>query len=411
MSQGLFDGLRVIDAASFVAAPAAATLMADFGADVIKIEPPGGDAYRWSYLVPGQPVPEHNHYWMMGSRNKRSLALDLKSPDGLEILERLLDTADVFITNFPLSVRRRLKIGYEDVSRSRPRLIYASFTAYGETGPEVEKPGYDATSYWARSGLMDLMRANEDAEPLRPVAGLGDNPCGVTLYAAIVSALYRRAQTGLGGQVGASLLAGGLWTNSLVVQAALCGNPIAPRQPRETVRSACNNTYRCRDGRWINIMILDEDRRFLPLLRAIGRQDLAEDARFATRDNRQNNTPELIAIFDREFSTRDLSAWRKNLDAAGITFDIVGTLADIAQDPQMRAIGALIPYADNPDLLTIGSPFELDGIEKVSPRAAPGLGEHSEDVLREAGYSAAEIQRLLASRVVIKPEPAIPSPA
>jgi crotonobetainyl-CoA:carnitine CoA-transferase CaiB-like acyl-CoA transferase len=149
-------------------------------------------------------------------------------------------------------------------------LVYASFTAYGETGPEVEKPGYDATSYWARSGLMDLMRANEEAEPLRPVAGLGDNPCGVTLYAAIVSALYWREQTGLGGQVGASLLANGLWANSLFVQAALCGNPIAPRQPRETVRSACYNTYRCRDGRWINIMILDEERRFIPLLRAVG---------------------------------------------------------------------------------------------------------------------------------------------
>jgi crotonobetainyl-CoA:carnitine CoA-transferase CaiB-like acyl-CoA transferase len=116
MNQSLFKGLKVIDDASFVAAPAAATLMADFGADVIKIEPPGGDAYRWSYLVPGQPAPEHNHFWMMGSRNKRSLALDLKSPVGLEIVQRLLDTADVFITNFPLSVRRRLKIGYEDVS-------------------------------------------------------------------------------------------------------------------------------------------------------------------------------------------------------------------------------------------------------------------------------------------------------
>ena len=411
MSQGLFKGLRVIDCASFVAAPAAATLMSDFGADVIKLEPLEGDAYRWSYLVPGQPVQKHNHYWMLGSRNKRSLALDLKTADGLRVLQRLLDSADVFITNLPLSVRRRLQIAYEDVSPRRPRLIYASFTAYGETGPEVEKPGFDATSYWARSGLMDMMRADAETEPLRPLGGLGDNPAGVTLYAAIVSALYRRERTGAGGLVTSSLLAAGLWTNSLAVQAKLCGVPIPPRQPRDRVSNACVNTYRCRDGRWLNVMILNEDKLFAPLLRALGREELAEDPRFATRDTRRANAAELIAIFDREFTSRDLAEWRKALDAAGITFDIVGTLDDIPNDPQMRAAGALVPFAEEPDMLTVSSPFALAGIEKTGPGRAPDLGEHSEAVLREAGFDAAEIRRMREAGVFIQSKPPMPPTA
>jgi formyl-CoA transferase len=402
MSEGLFEGLKVIDCASFVAAPAAATLLADFGADVIKLEPPEGDAYRWSYMVPGVPVPEHNWLWMLGSRNKRSLALDLKSADGLRILQRLLDSTDVFITNLPLAARRRLKIGYEDVSPTRPKLIYASFTANGETGPEVEKPGFDSTSYWARSGLMDLMRADKDADPLFPTSGVGDQPTGATLYGAIVSALYRRERTGRGGKVSASLLAAGLWTNALPVQAKLCGVPAAPRLPREKVSNAFVNSYRCRDGRWFNMMILNEDKRFGPLLATMGREELARDPRFATRDDRRSNAAALIAIFDREFAAHDLAEWRRRLDAADITFDVINTMDDLLNDVQMQAIGALVPFAHNPDMLTINSPFALDDVEKTPPGRAPGLGEHSEEVLREAGFDTAEIKQLREARVIVQ---------
>src|SRR5258708_29229794 len=179
-----------------------------------------------------QPVPKHNHGWVLGAGNKRSLAIDLKNPAGRAVLYRLLDSAVVFIPSLPQTARRRLRIGYQDVAPTRPRLIYASFTAYGETGPEADKPGFDSTAYWARSGLMDAARANEEAEPLRAISGVGDQPMGVTLYAAIVSALYRRERTGQGGMVGASLLAGGLWANALSGQAKLCRTPPPPRQPR-----------------------------------------------------------------------------------------------------------------------------------------------------------------------------------
>ena len=396
MGKGLFDGLKVIDCASFVAAPAAATLMADFGADVIKVEPPEGDPYRWSYAPPGQPVPEHNHLWMLGSRGKRAIVLDLKTAKGLGVLYRLLDTADVFITNLPLSVRRRLKVGYEDVGPQRRRLIYASLTAYGETGPEVDKAGFDSTAYWARSGLMDEMRVNPESEPLRPIGGLGDQPSGVTLYAAIVSALYRRERTGEGGKVSASLLAGGLWANALVVQASLCGAPVPPRQPREKSANACVNTYRCRDGRWLNVMILNEARQFSSLLGTLGCAALASDPRFATPQARRSNAAQLVAVFDGKFAEHDQSEWRRRLDAAGITFDVVGTVDDIHNDPQMRAIGAVLPFADDSGLLTVNSPFDIEGVDKTPPGAAPALGQHNVEVLREAGFTDAEIAGLVA---------------
>jgi crotonobetainyl-CoA:carnitine CoA-transferase CaiB-like acyl-CoA transferase len=398
LGEGLFDGLKVIDCASWVAAPAAATLLADFGACVIKIEPPEGDPYRQSYTHI-QPLPKYNHGWLLGGRNKRSLAIDLKVPAGRDVLHRLLDDADIFITNLPLAVRHRLGIGYEDVAPARPQLIYASFTAYGETGPEADKPGFDSTAYWARSGLMDAMRADADAEPLRPVGGLGDQPMGVTLYAAIVSALYRRERVGFGGKVSASLLAGGLWANALPVQAKLCGTTLPPRVARQKAANACINTYRCRDGRWFNLMILNELRQFAGLLEALGCEALASDPRFATPQQRRTNAPALVAIFDARFAERDFVQVRAALDRAGITVDVIGTLEDIADDPQMRAVGAIVPMAGEPGLMTVNSPFELEGVSKTPPGPAPELGQHSAEILREAGFGEAEIEHLRATKV------------
>ncbi len=279
-------------------------------------------------------------------------------------------------------------------------MIYASFTAYGETGPEADKPGFDSTAYWARSGLMDAARANDEAEPLRAISGVGDQPMGVTLYAAIVSALYRRERTGHGGMVGTSLLAGGLWANALSVQAKLCGTVLPPRQPRHKVTNACVNTYRCRDGRWFNMMILNEARQLSGLLEALELRRAGERPRvFATPEGRRSNAPELVAIFDRKFAERDFADWRVALDRAGITFDVIGTLDDVLEDPQIRAVGAIVPVAGNPELMTVNSPFELDGVDKTSPGAAPALGQHSAEILREAGLGEAEIEHLKATNV------------
>jgi len=171
-----FEGLKVIDCASFIAAPAAATILADFGADVVKVEPPEGDPYRELFRAQGFGPSGRNFGWELDSRNKRSLAVDLKRPEGREVLERLVRSADVFLTNLPLSARRRLRIDHASLEPLNPRLIYASFTAYGETGVEAEKTGFDSTAYWSRSGLMDLVKTDHTALPARSVAGMGDHP-------------------------------------------------------------------------------------------------------------------------------------------------------------------------------------------------------------------------------------------
>src|SRR5215468_1163009 len=204
MTEHLFADLKVIDCASWVAGPAATTILSDFGADVIKIEPPGaGDPWRASTPVPGKAT---DYFWQLTSRNKRSLALDLKHAEGIAVLHRLVTTADVFVTNFPLPVRDRLKLSPAHLMPLNSRLIYASFTAYGEAGEEAEKTGFDSTAYWARTGLMDQVRAAPSTPPARSMPGMGDHPSATGLYAAIVTALYRRERTVQGGVVKSSLL-------------------------------------------------------------------------------------------------------------------------------------------------------------------------------------------------------------
>src|SRR5256884_1297976 len=199
MPESLFAGLHVIDCASWIAGPAAATILADFGADVIKIEPPGvGDPWRALTPIPGKIT---DAYWQLTSRNRRSLALDLKQADGRAVLYRLLASAAVFITNSPLPVRERLQIAPAQVLPLNPRLIYASFTAYGEVGDDAAKTGFDSTAYWARTGLMDSVRATEETEPARSAPGMGDHPSATGLYAAIVTALYRRGERARGGRL------------------------------------------------------------------------------------------------------------------------------------------------------------------------------------------------------------------
>ena len=185
--QRLLDGLRVLDAASFIAGPVATTAMADFGADVVKIEPPGGDTYRIRNT--GYPPSPYNFPWIVDNRSKRGVAIDLRTPDGQSVLHRLVRRADVFVTNVPLDARARLGVRYEDLAPLNARLIYGSITAYGETGEEAGRPGFDSTALWARTGLMDLVRPSPHSPPARSLPGMGDHPTGMSLFGAIMAAL------------------------------------------------------------------------------------------------------------------------------------------------------------------------------------------------------------------------------
>jgi formyl-CoA transferase len=400
MEKGIFEGLKVLDCASFIAAPAAATVLSDFGADVVKIEPPGsGDPYRNLPNLPGYPHSEHNFAWMLEARNKKSIALDLSQAEAQAVLYRLVAEADVFITNMPPSVRNKLGITYDHLAHRNERLIYASFTGYGEKGEEANKPGFDSNAYWARSGLMDLVRADEETTPARSVAGMGDHPCAMAFYSAIVTALYRRERTGKGGHVSTNLMANGIWANGVLAQAKLCGAKFERRRPRAQALNAVTNHYRCKDGRWIILSLLNEERQWPALARCLGREELIADARFVTKADRHARSVELIAIFDQVFATKDLAEWRKLLDGNGLVFGVVGILDDVANDRQMLDNNVLVPF-ENDTMLTINSPIWIDGTRKVQPRKPPGVGEHSDEILRNAGYDDAAIRKLRASGAV-----------
>ena len=398
----LLEGIRVIDAASFIAGPVATTAMADFGADVVKLEPPGGDTYRVRNA--GYPPSPYNFPWIVDNRNKRGVAIDLRTVDGRRLLHRLVARADVFVTNVPLDGRGRLGVRWEDLAPLNPRLIYGSITAYGEEGEEASRPGFDSTALWARTGLMDLVRPSPDAPPARSLPGMGDHPTGMALFGAIMAALYQRERTGRGAMVSTSLLANGLWLNAIAAQGILCGARTVVRPPREAAVDALGNLYRTRDNRWFLIALTPDGRRWQHFTAVIGHPELFADPRFATPPARRDNVRALIAILDAVFAERDWAEWRRLLEAAGIAFGVVGTLDEIPHDPQMRASGALVPLEDPRAgaTLTVSSPLHIHGQAKVPAAMAPELGEHTVEVLREAGLDQAEIDRLLRAGVVVQ---------
>jgi len=394
MGSGLFSDLLVIDCASFIAGPAAATMLSDFGARVIKIEPPGvGDSYRNLWRLRGTPE-ELDYFWTLDSRNKESLALDLKAPAARAVLEALIGRADVFITNYPFPVRERLRLRAQDVLPLNRRLIYASLTPYGEEGPERDRTAYDATAWWARSGLMDMVRATGETELALSTPGMGDHPTAVAMYAAIVTALYRRQATGEGGAVSTSLMANGLWSNACQVQAALCGYDLPPRGERG-MRSPLTEFYQTQDGRSFILGIVNPALHWPALARVLEREEWLDDPRFATPAARVEHAADLAAMLEAVFASEPWAHWEERLTAAGITIGIVGRTGDHADDPQIGANGLLPEFSDGGGLRTVDSPFQIAGEAKQPPRMAPGIGQHTRAILAECGCAAEAIAAVI----------------
>ncbi|WP_421996298.1 CaiB/BaiF CoA transferase family protein [Reyranella sp.] len=393
-------GLRVLDVSSFIAAPAAAVVLGDWGADVIKVEGPDGDPNRRIMLDSSNyPKGAVNYPWQMDSRNKRSIVLDLKQPAARAALDRLIAVSDVLICNFPPPVRDKLRLGYDDVKAVNPRLIYASLTGYGETGPDRDRPGFDVTAYFARSGLLDAQRY-EDGPPGVPVPAQGDRATAMTLVSAILMGLMQRARTGEGSWVGTSLLGNGLWSCGVVAQAALVDAYLPPRPPLDRPRSALGSIYRTADDRWLQLTIVREDRMWPGICQTIERPELETDPRFATLEERRRRSGELAAILRDAFAGRDYEHWRRTMAAHGITFGVISRPQDIPDDQQAVACGAVVETAI-PDMpRTLSNPIRLGFAEQKAARPAPALGEHSDQVLAEAGLSAGEIAALRQSGAV-----------
>jgi crotonobetainyl-CoA:carnitine CoA-transferase CaiB-like acyl-CoA transferase len=392
----ILSGLKVIDCGTFVFGPAATTVLSDFGAEVIKIEPPGiGDPYRYLQKMAPLPDCEHAYGWMLTNRNKRGIVLNLKDEEGQGVLRRLVGDADVFVTNYHPSVLAAFRATYEDLAPVNPRLVYAQASGYGELGEEAEKPGYDATAWWARSGLMESVR-EADSVPALSVAAMGDHPSAMTLVAGILLALLQRERSGRGTKVSSSLLANGAWANAFLLQAAFAG--AAPFRPvtRLQTPNALVNRYRTRDGRWILLAMVQEAKDWPRLPVALSRTDLLSDSRFETIPARRENSATLIAELDAIFETRDLAHWRDALDRHDITFGVVGRLEDAETDHEMLVNGILpeltLPTGER--MRTVDSPLSIAGVAKTAPRCAPTPGQHTDEVLRELGYAAEEISRL-----------------
>ena len=395
-SDNIFSGLKVVDFASFIAGPSAAVILSDFGADVIKVEPPSGDLWRHGHQIPPQPQAKDAYPWHLANRNKRGITLDLKSPNASQVLEKLVKWADVLIVNTPHPARNKLKLEYDDVVQWNPRLIYADVTGFGENGPDANLPGFDITSYWARSGLLSMTR-DAGAPPTWPVAGSGDNATAVGLYSAIVTALYRRERTGKGSSVTTSLLAEGVWSSSVSIQAALCEAKFFAPHDRKNPANAALNVYRASDGAWF-VLIVTPDK-LAAVAKAIGRADLLTDPRFSDPAKLIANMSQLTEILDKLFGSQPMAHWYEVFNGVHVTFGVVREPQEVINDPQLRANDIVVPLEGAGGKLTstISSPIQLHGVAKVPARRAPALGEHNEEILKQLGFSASEIDSLRAS--------------
>ena len=398
----IFSGLRVVDLASFIAGPSAAVILGDFGADVIKVEPPSGDLWRHANQIPPQPQAKDPYQWHLANRNKRGMVLDLKSAAAQEVLQRLVEWADVLVVNTPHPARKRLKLEYPDVAPWNPRLIYADLTGFGEKGPDADLPGFDITSYWARSGLLSMTR-DVGAPPTWPVLGSGDNATAVGLYSAIVTALYRRERTGKGAYVTTSLLAEGVWSAGVAIQAALSGAKFYGLHDRKNPANAAMNVYRTADDTWFVLLVTPD--KLAAVAKAIGRSDLLTDPRFSDPVKLMANMPQLTAILDEVFGAQPLAHWYEVFNGAHVTFGAVRGPEEVILDPQLLANDIVVPLegAGGKVTSTINSPIHVHGVAKVPAKRAPDIGEHNDEVLQELGFSSAEIEGLRAGGAVPVP--------
>ena len=396
----LFDGLNVIDAASWVAGPVAATILGDLGASVTKIEMPGGDPFRRLALAPGTPDADIDYCWAQDSRGKRSITLNLKTPEGIELLKSLVKQCDVYVTNYPLGMRERLGLNYENLKELNPRMIYASLTAYGEHGPEREREGFDLAAYWSRTGLMDLVRA-PGAQPANSIPGMGDHPTAVALYASIVTALLHRERTGEGSLVHTSLIGNGLWAASCIAAAKFAHGSDFSNYPHLTETYFTRERYETADARWLMFQMVRGEEAVETFLRMLGVPELYADRRFNSTRARIESGRALAETIRPIIRSKHAQHWIDLCSEWTVPVTFVGKIDDLPEDHQLLA-NKLIREPDDEigaDYV-IDHPINVEAIGSVGIKRAPDIGEHTDAVLNELGFDAEAIEKLRARGVV-----------
>ena len=390
------QGLRVIDAASFLAGPCAATIMSDYGADVIKIEPLSGDGHR--RLSAGFPI---DYAWQLTDRNRRSLALDFTTAPGRDVLLRLIDKADVVLFNLRADQLKRYDLSYETLQQRNPRLIYAQISGYGLEGEEASRRAFDVTGWFARTGILDMMH-DKDAAPAPGAGGVGDHATAMSLFGAIMLALYRRDRTGVGGMVSTSLAVNGAWSNGLQLQGVLAGLDVTTRRDAEGFSNPFGNIYATGDGRHLMLALAVPTQEWPRLAAALGHSEWAKDARFARIRDALKHRHALRALIADAFASMTIAQADAALKSHDITFSVVSRIADVVEDAQLIANGLVVATESTEPgyTKTLATPFRVHDEPQRTPTRAPALGQHSRELLSEVGLSAAEIDALIAQGVV-----------
>ncbi|MFZ9427255.1 MAG: CaiB/BaiF CoA transferase family protein [Ilumatobacteraceae bacterium] len=397
---GPLEGGKVVELGLWVAGPAAAGVMADWGADVVKIEPTSGDPARSFQFMYGGNPPD-NPVFELDNRNKRGVAVDITTDEGRDAAYRLIDDADVFVTNVRAAALQRSGFDYATLSLRNPRLIYGLITGYGLSGPDADRPGFDISAFWSRTGMAHLMTPAGNTIPtLR--GGMGDHSTGVTFAGAISAALFSRERTGKGQMVTSSLLRQGVYTVGFDLNMVLSWGRHPPINNRFEARNPSVNTYQSSDGKWFFVVGVEGDRHWPPLARVVGKPELVADPRFDNIRNRAINSEELRTILDAAFATRTMDEWVRIFDTEPDMFwSPIHSPDEILNDEQLQHAGGLVDVPNgNGTTRMIASPVDFHGTPGAQRSLAPRLGEHTREVLLESGFSDDEIDRMISSGAV-----------
>ena len=402
MTNKPLTGVKVVDFTLFVAGPASAKMLADWGADVIKVEPLAGEPFRKTGLGQGIPCDDDfNPLWNYLNSNKRGITLDLKAVEGCAIMHKLLSQADVFVTNYRTGALERLGLDYETLEKQYPHLIWAQINGFGDIGPDKDNPGFDTIAFWGRSGAM-IDQTEKGTPPIIPLIGFGDCTTGCSLTAGICAALYQKAKTGKGQKVMVALFAQAIWNLGTAFIETQFGGKY--QKSRTAPNMPFINSYKCKDGEWIFISILEHERYYNTLCKMVGRQDLVDDPRFCTTQQAKKNSAELTAIFDGEFAKYNQAELSAMLVQVDIAHDRVRHASDILSDPQALQNQYIheVVHANGQKTWTPATPVKFGNTEVNNTLDAPVLGEHTAQILQELNYSTEEIQYLRDKKVFLQ---------